>query len=271
MASVGLTFNAKNHQYRLDGMRVPGVTTIIGKTVPKPQLVNWAARTVAEFVAENEYRITELRADGPTVLIAYLKALADNKRDTAAVRGTDVHADAAALLAGHPEDALRLPHAQDYVLSYEEFLAGWNPTPVLIEFACANRRHWYAGTGDAVMDIPTETLDQLPAQAADAIGTRPLVDLKTSRGVYPEVAYQTAAYAHAEFYLDEDGEEQSMAELGITGAMCVHITPTGTDVTPLDAGAETFSDFTHMAHLARRFDRSKSLLYPQTPTLRRTA
>lgn len=46
---MSLVFYPKSHRYRLDGDWVPGVTTLIGKGLPKPALPYWAARTVAEW------------------------------------------------------------------------------------------------------------------------------------------------------------------------------------------------------------------------------
>ena len=51
--TAGLVFYPKSHRYKLDGAWVPGVTTLIGKGLPKPALPYWAARTVAEWVADN--------------------------------------------------------------------------------------------------------------------------------------------------------------------------------------------------------------------------
>jgi len=48
----GLTFTHNGHRYRLDGMPVTGVTTILGGGIPKPALVRWAPRVVAEWVTD---------------------------------------------------------------------------------------------------------------------------------------------------------------------------------------------------------------------------
>ena len=39
----------RGHSYELDGEKVPGVTTILSKGVPKPALVDWAARMAADY------------------------------------------------------------------------------------------------------------------------------------------------------------------------------------------------------------------------------
>ena len=41
------------HKYRLDGVECPGVTTIIGKGVPAPALINWAAEQSAAYAVDH--------------------------------------------------------------------------------------------------------------------------------------------------------------------------------------------------------------------------
>ena len=47
--------NRGNYHYYVDGdgRRVPGVTTILSKTLPKPALVPWAAKATATFAVDN--------------------------------------------------------------------------------------------------------------------------------------------------------------------------------------------------------------------------
>ena len=59
-----LKFSPKAHRYWLDGKPIPGVTTLIGKGLPKPALPNWAARTVAEYVVDNPEQVDQLRSLG---------------------------------------------------------------------------------------------------------------------------------------------------------------------------------------------------------------
>src|SRR5699024_3996520 len=88
---VTLKFNERNHSYYLDGKRVPGVTGILGNGIPKPALPRWAARTVAEYVADNRHELDGWSRMGRESLVAALKQVPWTARDEAAVRGTDVH------------------------------------------------------------------------------------------------------------------------------------------------------------------------------------
>lgn len=221
-----LQFMEKSHRYKMrtpQGVlaHVPGVTTLIGGGIPKPALNPWYARMVAEFVDENPLEVERLRGLPPvqhqgrerSALVDALCKVPTGKRDSAAERGTQIHALAEKVVAG---DEVVVPVEHDgEVTGYAEFLDTWDITPLVVEGRGANVEDFYAGT-------------------FDLIGTSPhwegaaLIDLKTSNGVYGEVALQTAAYARFSFYLDEDGEERPMPKVERT--FVAHIRPGGTDL-----------------------------------------
>ena len=88
----------KNHHYQDGaGHRIPGVTTILGNGIPKPNLITWAANITAE-VAVNDW---DTLADMPVA--ARLKALQDARystTDKAKKRGTEVHGYGEQLVKG---------------------------------------------------------------------------------------------------------------------------------------------------------------------------
>lgn len=253
---TGLKFYEASHRYKLDGQWVPGVTTLIGKGLPKPALPRWSAKTVAEWVAAHP-DITEQmeRAGGPGPLAAFLKELPWQARDTAAIRGTDVHALAEKLI--HGEEVTVPEHLAGHVESYVQFLDRWQPKPVLVE-ACVGSRQWrYAGKLDLVADLPAGV-------ATLELGERPLLDVKTSSGVYPETSFQLAGYRFAEFYVDGD-EEKPMADLGITGAGVIHVRADGYDLIPMRADEHVWKRFLHISHVARTADEMKAYVGAPLP------
>ena len=96
-----------------NGLRVPGVTTILNGGLPKPALVGWAAKTIAEYVADRldqndehvtaDKLITDLRQLATaksksfpddlsrTKVAEILKGVHWEDRDQAANKGTQVH------------------------------------------------------------------------------------------------------------------------------------------------------------------------------------
>lgn len=212
----GLTFTHNGHRYKLDGIPVTGVTTLIGGGIPKPALVRWAPRVVAEWVTDpdNRGRLDELLAGDPDAAIRELKELPTKVRDEAGVRGTAVHDHAEVL--HNTGEALDVPEELvPYVEGYADFLDKWQITTLLTERPVASRKDWYAGKFDLFCTSPFLANGE-PIQ----------IDLKTSKGVYGETALQTAAYAKAEFYIDEDGNEHPLPDIAAT--FVAHVTPAGT-------------------------------------------
>jgi hypothetical protein len=154
-------------------------------------------------------------------------------------------------------------HVEAYVL----FLDQWQVRPVLVEAVLASRQWGYMGTCDLVADVVTTgevTLANAPWLSEPIpAGTplRALLDIKTSRsGIWPDAAYQLAAYAGAEVYVDADGFEQPVAGLGIQHCGTIHVRADGYDVIPLNAGPETFETFQYLATSARRIGDDKRLV-----------
>ena len=137
-----LQFMEKAHRYKMRTpagvlAQVPGVTTLIGGGIPKPALNPWYARMVAEFVDQNPLEVQRLR-DLPAVqhqgrersaLVDALCKVPTGKRDSAAERGTAIHALAEKVVAG---DEVAVPVEHDgEVTGYAEFLDAWEITCLL--------------------------------------------------------------------------------------------------------------------------------------------
>jgi hypothetical protein len=70
------------------------------------------------------------------------------------------------------------------------------------------------------------------------------------------VALQCDAYRNAEFYVDDDGQEQPLPE-GITRLGAVHVTEYGSTLIPLDSTGAPFKDFLHAQWIANAEKRIK--------------
>lgn len=230
--------NGRNHWYVLDGLRVPGVTTLLGDGIPKPKLIHWAAKTVAEFVTYNREAVTEMwDTTSPEDMAVTLTGKPNAQRDAAAKRGREIHTLAERLGVGEevevPEDIA------PFVQAAASWMDDWRPRMLLIERPVASRQWWYAGTFDTVIETPD--------------GVRWMVDYKSGRtGIWGEAALQATAYTRAEFYLDEDNVEQPMADLNITKGVGIHLRADGTyGAHELDISEETFGHFNRAAWMAR--------------------
>ena len=225
------TYRGKpTHHYEdANGQRVPGVTTILDKGMPKPALLPWGIKTVAEYAVNNREDLAGLP---PTEMLATLKGAPYKERDAAAKRGSEVHALAERLVNG--EDVTVPRELDRHVAHYVEFLDACNPQPVLVEAVVYHLEYGYAGTLDLIADMG---------------GERWLLDLKTAKGVYAETAYQLAAYRYATHYVDADGVAQPM--IPVDRCAVVHVTEKGWSVIPMQADEAVLKAFRHIAVVAR--------------------
>lgn len=250
----------RGHSYLLDGTKVDGVTTVLSNGIPKPALVNWAAGAIAAYVGERldidsttghvsadnlvkalaqvgqGNRYNRWPNDGSfsrLALIETLKGVHHEDRDRAANRGTEVHGIAERLVRGEAVDAP--DEIAGHVDSYVKFLDEWQARPVIVEAVVGHRKHKWMGTLDLVVDMA---------------GQRWLLDIKTTRsGIFGETALQLAAYRHAEFYLDANGDEVPMPEVDRVAAIWVRAD--GYDVIPVVADATTYRMFQYAQMVAR--------------------
>jgi len=230
--SVQRIDRGRGHSYRIDGEQADGVTTLLGDGLAKPALVNWAANTTANYAVDNWAALGELT---PSERLEKLKKARYEDLDKASKRGTEVHALGEKLVQGIEVDVPDelAGHAESYV----KFLDTFNPVPILVESVVASRKWRYCGTLDLI---------------ADMCGERWLLDIKTSRsGIFPDVALQLAMYRWAEVYIDAEGKEQPMADLGVTRSGAIHVRADGFDVIPLDTSEAVFKDACHVAWVAR--------------------
>jgi hypothetical protein len=233
----------RGHRYKIDGVPADGVTTLIKNGLPKPALMYWSAKSVAEHVADiPDSELQVLRDLGRDGMVAALKSVPWKQRDDAGVRGTDIHKLAERLL--HNEDVEVPDPLTGHVEACLRFFDDWQVQPVSIERVVGHRKWRYAGTYDLVADVVRPDTGQT---------VRALLDWKTAAsGIWPETALQLAAYRWAEVYVDTDNTEKPVADLGIEATFGVWLRADGHDVYELDTTEPVFKTFLHVAYVARQ-------------------
>lgn len=226
------------HLYYLDGKHAPGVTTVVNGIGSSDGLVNWATELTARYAFRNRETLATL---DEAEYIDLVSKASERERDAAARAGVEVHTLAHALLSDEP---VQVPeHLTGYVRQTIDFLERWGVEDVLAERPVGNRRHWYAGRFDLI------------ARLRD--GSIRLLDYKTGRSVWRTVGLQLAGYRFAEFYLDDDDQEQELPEVDACGV--VHIGSDSWELYPVQAGVEEFRDFVRAVSLYR-FNKRRDVL-----------
>lgn len=227
----------KNHAYYLGDVKLDGVTTLLGNGLPKPALINWAANATAEYAVDNWDDLAQMS------LSERLKVLKGSRyaiTDEAKARGTEVHDLAEKLAKG---EEIEVPDAiAGHVSSALRFLEDYQFESILTETSVFHEKALYGGTFDLL------GRSGLPEHSGKVI----LADWKTNRtGIFPETALQLTAYAKATHYVDRDGVEQAVSELGITDLWAIWIRSDGYEVYPMEFSDRTWQAFGSIVSVAR--------------------
>jgi len=259
-----------------EGNQYWSVTTILNQGIPKPALITWASAEASKSVIHHLAKPLEAtrglledalhtisHEDNPeweTVCDRLKKSVdAYNDRETplgmiasgvkthvekgrkvfsnahrqirdeAADAGSEAHRAIELYILG--EDVPELSEkAQASFDNFLEFVKEYEPTWEASELTVYNKTHKYAGTLDFIADIP-------------ALGEGlTLCDIKTGKGVYPEVALQLAAYRFAEFA--ETANNNARVEMPETErAVVLHLRPDKWEIVPVKAEQEQLDMF----------------------------
>lgn len=168
--------------YTIDNVEMPSVTTILG-IINKPALITWAAKQGAKAVLKDPVMYDTPQAAAGAIYTIDGQKATDRGRDAHAV----AEAYALAILKGEQD---KFTSDNPYFPAIKAFFDQINPMPVAIEVCLFNAEHGYAGTADLIATINGKTA---------------LIDWKTSKFIYEEMALQLAAYARCHTGILEDG------------------------------------------------------------------
>ena len=235
--------------YDWKGERFWSVTTILSGGVPKPALLPWGIKMVAEGAVEavRSGALVPMVEQDEIAAVQFLKGLPYAKRDRAANLGTEIHEAIEVLAQDKPWPDWPLP-IRPHVDRFREFVDAFHPKWIASEASVYSRTQAYAGTLDAIVEIG---------------GRRLLLDVKTGKAIYPEVALQLAAYRHAEFMGLPDGSEEPMPD--VEGAVALHLTDQGYSLIEVDTSATVFNAFLYAREVFRWQEETSKGVISKTP------
>lgn len=166
--------------YYLPGEERPFITvTKVLSILAKPQLIFWACGLVYdEFVAN------------PSLDRKEALSLPSRTSKTAMARGTTIH-DVVEAYKNNAPRITTIPAFQGYVDAFYKWVDDNNVVLLDQERTIYSHKHWYAGTFD--MKVKLNSSEDIW-----------LIDLKTSKAIYPEYELQLSAYKQA---AEEMGEK----------------------------------------------------------------
>lgn len=224
------------------------VTTILG-ALAKPALKSWGERVVAEYAVERRAEWLPLADADPAAAIRAIKGAPYQQASDAADRGTAVHAAIESLTLGRPVPDKWPITVADRMEHFDRFVEEYQPEWLAAEATVYNRRRHYAGTLDGICRIGGATY---------------VLDVKTSKGVYPDMALQLAAYRHAEFIGAPDGTEVPLPTTD--GAVILHLRPDGYSLVEVRSDEEILRAFLHIAQAHRwMIETSKTAILADVP------
>jgi hypothetical protein len=207
--SGGLWRDAQHHyfvdailggEYAVQVGPLVSVTTALKALDKSGPLVGWATRETAAAAIRNLDALQAMvHESGPEAAQKWLQTKPGYIKDTAADSGSRVHLLAEAIANGQEisEDDKQNPKVRQYL----RFVAEWQPRFVGVEMMVVNFTEAYAGTGDIWAWLPTGS--QPPSFANELW----LLDIKTGKGTYPDMALQLAALHNAEWTGAPDRDE----------------------------------------------------------------
>lgn len=176
---VTIKFFPDSHIYYVDGKRVGSVTGCINIIDKSQALIPWAVETCGDFLA------THIGTEITRELIDEAMGQHEIKKAAAANIGTAAHAWMEEFVKGEnpemPEDKNVLQAVNGFLSWVEEHKIKFLEAEKLLY----SKKHKYVGLMDA-----TATMEGSKKKY--------VIDYKVSNGLYPGVAYQTAAYMAAD-------------------------------------------------------------------------
>lgn len=233
----------------------PSVTTILNN-INKPALVNWAALEVAKYAYQARDTWHQLEEQAAIDLLK--RAPYRDSRQKMDI-GSAVHAAVDAHIKKGTIQAETEPPTVDiellpYVAGAARFLDDYVRRVIHSEVTFVNLTYRYAGTCDLVAELlPAHQLKErgIDDELADQLGSQIcVVDWKTGKRLYPEVALQLSAYANNEFACHPDGTRWNIAP--VTAAIAVHLDGNaGYTAQPIQLSDQLFRTFVALRTLQK--------------------
>jgi len=235
---------------------VQGVTTLLSKGLPKPALPPWAAKSVAEYVADNPDAVRQmLDTMGRESIVGALKGVPS--RQARRGRRTRHRASTTWPSASSTARKSRCPRRYaGYVQGYVDWLDAWAAEPILTRAGLC--------VAEVALCRHVRRRSSLPCGRARRTDLASRLEdksrrLRRSRRSWRPTPTPTSISTRT-------GQEQEIP--AVDGLGVVHITPTGTDLYPVADPSSAWKVFTRIRYVAKQVDAIKAQIARRCPCRR---
>jgi hypothetical protein len=231
-------------------VNVPGVTSIVGMLPKQDFLGPWQAGMAADLAIDSFDYLSQMAGRDRAGARRYIAGAARRYTEVRSKLGSRAHDVFERLMNGEDVDYVH-PDIENHVEHFRQFMVAVNPELVRAEDVAWSYAHEYAGSFDAILRVWVDVQpDGKLVITPDRSGTPILVmvDYKTSKATYSDVALQLAAYRYADVIIDPEGVETPMPE--IDSAAVLHITDDQWSFKGVRADLDVFE---HFLNLRRTF------------------
>ena len=184
--SIEVDFNKEKHSYKVNGKRVISVTactSVIDKSRP---LIYWAVGLTKDYLLENLQELIDDKI-GDKISLHINEAVKQHsiKKQRAADIGTQVHDWAERFIKTQKEGCPEIPddeNVRNGINAFLNWVNKYNVKFISSERVVYSKQYDYVGIMDAEAVIDGKLCP---------------IDFKTSKGIYPEMRFQVAAYQAA--------------------------------------------------------------------------
>jgi len=235
--TVHTTYQGGHRFYADDSTKitVPGVTSVIGM-YPKPFLAPWSAKLTAELAVDSIDFLSRLQREGA---VAYLKDASKRYTKEAADKGSEAHDLFERMIRGEQNLGRVSDRVAPHVRYFEEFIQVVQPDLICAEDIAWSDEHGYAGSFDLIAEVRIDPERKLIDHQGEPATL--MIDYKTGKSTYPDVAMQLTAYTMANRFISADGASYAPPE--IHGGAVLHITEAGWSFKSVKLGDEPMNAF----------------------------
>lgn len=222
----------------------PGVTSIVDM-LPSNFLPRWYAKMAGDIAVDSIDYFLRMAERDPDGARRWISGAAYRYTQQRSRIGSQAHDMFERIIRGQKVGRVH-PDMIPYQRHFDQFLKYVQPRLIRAEDIAYSAQHQYMGSFDAWLEVLLDENGRLDLQGEPALS---MVDWKTGKRTYPQVALQLSGYTYADTVISADGTRSPMP--AFDAAHVLHITDQTWDFAPVKVNDEVFRHFLHLRETFR--------------------